>query len=471
MRVHVLVVCDQLDELARTAGALDAQRLAYSDFAVGYAYPVADPAGSGRLEDLASKRPNCSLVRCGEGGWSSAVEGLLADTEAAYLLVLRAGEMIFPEALERLVDLAEKGHDVVVGRRVGSPVWGATELRGPVAAVLVSTARARTSSVPTHGAVETVEAWLDGWHDTLLAAADSPVALEDYPVLAPSAGSTQGFVTVQQASAGWEGGTLLLGATIPTWDGPEPAFAVRGPGEIEFSVPTQSERSEESVRLTGRLDPATAALGGALGDGSWTVGVVTSAPGHATWTPLPHGGSLSALIGGRPVASTLRKQHLELQVGKVRRRYFKTDPAEAVITESVDGIELVLPLHDVHVAGTGVVHGSAFLGRLRIPATIRVDASRVSLHVWLSGLAGAYPLAVDFGHVKPVPLGMTLEVDGVGSMRMVATRRAAPGAAPSTPVDSPDTLLGRVRRVLPAPVANGLRRVPALRKWYAEHSG
>ena len=471
MRVHVLVLCDQLDELAGTSGALDAQRLAYSDFAVGYAYPDADPAAVDRLEDLASKRPNCSLVVSGEGGWSPAVERLLADTDAAYLLVLRVGETLFPEALERLVALADQGHDVVVGRRVGRPVWGAPGSRGPVAAALVSTARARTSGVPAQGAAERVEAWLDGWHEILLAAADSVVALEDYPVLASAGSSTPRFVTVQQPSAAWDGATLLLGATVPAPDGPEPAFAVRGPDGIEFPVPTQIQRSGESFRLSGRLDPATAALGGPLGDGSWTVGVSTSAPGDAAWTPLPQEARLSALIGGRPVVSTLREEHLELQVGKVRRRYFKADPAEASITESVDGIELVLPLHGVHVAGTDVVHGSAYLGRLRIPATIRVDGDNVFLHVWLSGLAGEYPVSVDFGHVKPVPLGMTLEADGVGSMRMVAPRRAAPGATTSTPVDSSDTLLGRVRRVLPAPVAHGLRKVPALRKWYAERTG
>ena len=133
--------------------------------------------------------------------------------------------------------------------------------------------------------------------------------------------------------------------------------------------------------------------------------------------------------------------------------------------------ELVLPLHGLHVADTHTVPGSVYLGGLKVPATILVDGGSVCLRVWLSGLAGRYPMSVAFGHVKRVPLGLVLEVDGVGSMKLVP--EPAPVAAPAaTTVDtSRGGLLARARQALPEPVAQGLRKVPLLRKWYAGRAG
>ncbi len=239
-------------------------------------------------------------------------------------------------------------------------------------------------------------------------------------------------------------------------------------------VATEREGREGTVHLSGEIDVQTAALGEPLPAGEWTVGVTATQPGFHAEGVLPKTDLAPALVGGRPVVPALRGDTLRLQVGRVRRNYFDADPATAHIIETARGTRLTLALDGLHVADTTSVSGSLILGRLKVPASVEVTDGRATLQAWLSGLAGSYPVSVDFGHERPVRTGLSLEVDGVGQMRLVRAAKQKPAGKPvqAPPQGQPAGVprrggLVRVREALPAPVLSGLSRVPGLKHWYA----
>ena len=465
MRALVIVLCDTLDQLGRTSGSLDDQTLGAADHSASYLGAGLGAEETQRLAALARRRPHVRAVATEDRGASLQAE--LTETGATHVLVVENGAHLQPEALERLLAVADKGSDVVVGRQVGRPTWGAGS-SGPVAAVLAAAPIVASLDVPA--GAPSAHAWLQRWHDALLAAPGEPGVLEDYPTLAADLGaSAPADLVIQRADGGWEAGTLVLDAVVsPGSSGlGEPTFVLWGLRGLEYLVETTVSAEDAGTRLTGRLDVRSGALGAPLPDGAWDVGIRAMGPGILQSSLVPRFELPAGIVEGRAVVSTLRTSHLKLQVGSVRRRFFRALPEAATITESATGTALALPLEGPHLADDEPLEGSLYLGGLRIPATITTTGGQAVLHAFLSGLAADYPMSVSFGHREPVSLGLTLAVDGAGAMRLVPRAAVSKPAAAPASAEAPTGRLARARRALPEPVVRGLKRVPGLSSWYA----
>lgn len=479
MKVRVLVLTERLDGLARTMRDLDAQALPYADFGVTYVARGLRGNDSAKLEELESRRPNVTVSTVPAGGdWSQAVASSMDSDAADHVLAIPLGAGLLPEALPRLVALAETGRAVVVARQIGRPAWERIDGTGPVTGLLVNSGVV-ASVAPPSGA-GTARDWIAAWHDAVLAGTTDAVVLDDYPVFRPSPDAVPANqVRVHSAEAAWHGNLLnvqaVVGTTSPKVD---PVLVLRGPEDLEYPVATELEGREGTVHLSGEIDVQTSASGRPLPPGEWTVGVMATQPGYLAEGYLPKTRLLDALVGGRPVVPTRRGDKLRLQVGAVRRNYFHADPATAQIVETARGTRLTLPLDNLHVADTTSVAGSLFLGRLKVPASVEVVDGRPTLQAWLSGLARSYPVSVDFGHVRPVKAGLKLVVDGAGQMSLMRAAVPKPKQRPSQ-VGSGNVSkaaprggsLARVRAALPAPVRSALSRVPGLKSWYAARTG
>ncbi len=455
-KVLVLVLTEPGDEFAQTTRDLDAQQLSYAEFAATFLVGTTDDAELARLARLVERRPNLATLPVTGGNWADAASKAIAGAGATHVLVVRSGTGLFPQALPRLVDVAAAGHDVVVGRQVGRPLWGSANGAGPVAAVLVAADHVPSGVQPRGG--QSAEEWLAGWHAAVLAATEKPAALEEYPTLrAVPTATAAPVIDIVSADATWTGRQISVRAGIrsatPELD---PVLVLRGPEGIEYRVPTDRQANGSVIELTGQVDVGTAALGAALTNGEWIVAVETTGPGQLFAAALPKVKLPAAIIDGRPVLVTVRAEHFELQVGLVRRGFFRAEPEEAEITESARGTVLSLPLRPLHSADTSSVPGRLLIGKLPVPAELDLSGERPLLKACLSGLSGSYPLSVAFGHLNPVSLKLLLVVDGTGQMELV--HRERPGSD-----DPTDTSTGgvraRVRDALPESVVSGLKKL------------
>ena len=163
---------------------------------------------------------------------------------ADHVLAMPLGAGLLPEALPRLVALAETGRAVVVARQIGRPAWERREGTGPVAALLVGSGVAASVSPPSGAA--TARDWLAAWHDAVLAETTDAVVLDDYPVFRPSPDALPAEqVRVHSAEATWEGNLLnvqaVVGTTSPKVD---PAWC----SEVPRTSSTPSRPSWRVVR-------------------------------------------------------------------------------------------------------------------------------------------------------------------------------------------------------------------------------
>ncbi len=124
MKVRVLVLTERLDGLARTMRDLDAQAFPYADFGVTFVARGLGRNESAKLEELESRRPNVTVSTVPAGGdWSQAITSSMDAGAADHVLAMPLGAGLLPEALPRLVALAETGRAVVVARQIGRPAW------------------------------------------------------------------------------------------------------------------------------------------------------------------------------------------------------------------------------------------------------------------------------------------------------------------------------------------------------------
>jgi hypothetical protein len=231
------------------------------------------------------------------------------------------------------------------------------------------------------------------------------------------------------------------------------------------------------------INPATAAIGGELPDGTWHV------EAELVWDDVYAAARLGAcdvrpaLVGGRIVTRSPFACALELDVGISRRGVVHPEPGDASISETVAGTVLTFYLPDVYVYGPAQVEGQLSLGRLALPAELVARDGTAIVNAFVSGLAGSYSISTQFGTPRPVATGLDLEVSGVGRMGVVrpearqATSDARAAAVRRPPRDQPSRewstsehrrqpLAQRARKRLPAPVADLLARWPASRSLY-----
>ena len=314
----------------------------------------------------------------------------------------------------------------------------------------------------------------------------------------PELGSAGPAVTVESVT--WSDGSLQL--TLRTAGGESAAGRAvlqltHDETRETFLVPaeTSTDGSDSGLRIEAAVAPTrTPAEGQPLAAGTWRVDLVLAAEGETgTAAPVPWAPCPPALVGGTavvpaPATTAGSPPSLTLDVGPMAHPLLSgLDPAEATVTESVVGSELVLDLPQLHVFGSDGLDGSIALGKMRLPARLRVRDARAQLVALVSGLAGQSALSAQFG---PGPLratGLSLQINGVGAMSVIKTPPPAPkppGAKPaSTPkpvakakkrrkrkVEPPRTgLAADLRRAVPAPlepVVKRLAAMPAARRLY-----
>ncbi|KQT93598.1 hypothetical protein ASG49_00920 [Marmoricola sp. Leaf446] len=464
LTVFVLVEDDH--GLVETIRALDLQTLGRADHRVVLVPTSTDDTLLARLQLLERRRPHVTLA-----GRSSTVGGAMLEAMQAHaadvVVPVRLGTRLMPEALARLA-AAPTGH-AVVGRRSGTdsflPAPGPLTDLVPWAVVAVSGARAVAAAEAAADAAD-AGAWVARWQRAVLDAdADADAQqLVDRPMARGEQLARESLVEVPDSRLAWDGARITLEVHLGgLTDLDEATFFVHAAdsGE-EHPFPAAVTQRDQHVVLEGALDLSSVS-GVELPDGEWLVGFDVRSGGWRGRGRVPNTEIEPGLVRGRPVLRSLRRRYLALQVGAVKRNFIDADPRSAEIVESVRGTRLRLPLRHLHVAETEAVSGQLLLGGLAVAAEIVSTPGGARLEAWLSGLAGTYDLGARFGHRRPVPTGLTLEVDGVGRMRLVATPPPS-ASAPAAVLSRAQQVRARLRSALPGPVKRAVRHAVGARR-------
>lgn len=455
LTVFVLVEDDH--GLVETIRALDLQTLGRTDYRVVLVPTSTDDTLLARLQLLERRRPHVTLA-----GRSSTVGRAMLEAMQAHaadvVVPVRLGTRLMPEALARLAQ-ASTGH-AVVGRRSGTdsflPAPGPLTDLVPWAVVAASGDRAVDAAEAAADAAD-AGAWVIRWQRAVLDADAEAHQLVDRPMARGDQLARESLVEVPDSRLAWDGARITLEVHLGgLTDLDEATFFLHAAdsGE-EHPFPAALTQRDQHVVLEGALDLASVS-GGELPDGEWLVGFDVRSGGWRGRGRVPNTEIEPGLVRGRPVLRSLRRRYLALQVGAVKRNFIDADPRSAEIVESVRGTRLRLPLRHLHVAETEAVSGQVLLGGLAVAAEIVSTPGGARLEAWLSGLAGTYDLGARFGHRRPVPTGLTLEVDGVGRMRLVATPTPPP-SAPAAVLSRAQRVRGRVRAAVPGPVKRAVR--------------
>ncbi|MBO0811621.1 MAG: glycosyltransferase family 2 protein, partial [Microlunatus sp.] len=115
----LIVAGDLADQLGRIVAALDDQSLPYSRYEAIFLDPESSDGTSERLRDLAERRPNVRVQATEEAGLRAGVEAAHGE----FVLCLGPDDVLFPDGLATLLDVAADGHDIVLaGGRESGPV-------------------------------------------------------------------------------------------------------------------------------------------------------------------------------------------------------------------------------------------------------------------------------------------------------------------------------------------------------------
>lgn len=108
------------DRLPGLVGALDDQTLPYSRYETIFLDPGSTDGTSERLGELADRRPNVRVLG-GDSGAGPELRSVLNAARGEFVLFLGRDDLLFPEGLSALLDVAAEGHDVVLAR--GGSTW------------------------------------------------------------------------------------------------------------------------------------------------------------------------------------------------------------------------------------------------------------------------------------------------------------------------------------------------------------
>ena len=463
--------------------SLDAQTAPLDEFEVLVPIDGVSPQTRARLEELAVRRPNVSVV-----------PGTAADAAAAgqgtWLLVIpaalpRAGALLQAEALERLTRFAQEHDcDAVVARldvEGGSLVLDLAT--GDVPRVHGISATAVTPGLALLRrdlAVDEGVPMTPAELAAVLASTEKVGVAGAYESLTiPAARSAAHGPTVHSASAHWVDGVVAIEVAGTTdASGPVLLSARHRRTRLEYWLDGEGKAADGEFRATARLDVRTAALGEPLPAGRWTVSVgVHGGEGWSARTPVPATGLPAALVDEVVVAVDPKATDLVLDVGATSVPAIPTIPPEAVtITESVRGTLLEAVLPAVHAAGSARIAGSIQLGGFVLPGYLVGRDGAAVLECYLSGLSGTMTISTRFGRVL-APCGLDVTIDAVGGMSVSATPpkvtkavTAAGGAAEPGEIGT----LQRIRRAVPAPLEPAVRKAranPTAKRLYRRLSG
>ena len=380
-RMTVVVPLGDASALATTVSSLDHQTLPYSEFDVVFVGHEA--AASPRLTRLADRRPNMR------------VSPELPAVAGEYALRLTVGDALVPDALERLHAAARAaGAAAVTGRRGGSAPVAHSDGAGPAVVAFESST------------VSTVDDLDPSAVDTLPPA--SVVSVVDHPVLiTDKRGRSLG--EPRPVETEWVPTGLSLAVE---GEGVAPVVVLQGAHGHEYLVPTTGEHT----RFTAVIDVRTAANGEPLDDGPWHVALWPAASDSVV--PLAASTRSFAVIDGTLLSTRADDGALVLEVGRVSANPCRPRPGDSSVVESATGTHLLMPLPQIYGYGDTPVSGKINVGSLPLPAQLVVRGGVVQLEALVSGLAGRYPLSTAFGAKRPKPTGLTLIVDGDGTMQV-----------------------------------------------------
>ncbi|WP_375424994.1 hypothetical protein [uncultured Friedmanniella sp.] len=381
---------------------------------------------------LAARRPN---VRIAE---SSTPRHDLYTGE--YVLPLGADQRLFPDALVRMLDLAQAHRlDAVAGRQVspGAPLDPSLlqedgEVVGDPGRVLDGPVVLRRSSRLEPGGQDT--------GDLRAGVLSSyPATCVEPPAQVPATSAP----VARRPRLSWDGPVLDIAVDV-TLDDPDlgalrPVLLLRQLGSaVTFLLPTTGELATAlgltTWQTAGRLDVRTAAAGSPLPVAEYQVDVVLV--GDATSTAaaaLPQSDAEPALVGNVVVVTAAVDGRLQLDVGPGRHLpEAPVPPTATTIEESGSGCLLEVALPGWHVVEGQPLPARLALDRRQTPAKLVPRDGGVVLQGWVSGLAGAYDLSWRLGSMPLQPLGLSLRLAGDGTPSVVRQKpvEATPPPAP-----------------------------------------
>ena len=199
----------------------------------------------------------------------------------------------------------------------------------------------------------------------------------------------------------------------------------------EWRVPDEdvvlaADSNSGDVHVTGRIRPDTMAAGEPLPLGRWipALRVVEEGLDRRVRIPFSRRSAGASYVASRTTVSFNDAGKLALDVGATGRAVVpRLIPDLASVSEDSHGSLLRVELTGLDLPKDAELGGHLRIGKLPVPATIRVDGGRPVLQAWVSGLAGSYPLATKFSSAPYAPTGLALEIDGVGRMTTRGMKR------------------------------------------------
>jgi len=494
-RITVIAHVESNDSaLVELVESLDAQSLSCRDFVVVLLVPEMAVSLRRRLEQLAGRRPNVA-VQPFDGPWSDALHSASAQVAAPSVLPLsphlNGGALrLHPEALSRLADFLDTNEcDVVFARASWTSEQAPIpfDLRHDVARADETTARRlvgvatpvyRSEVVRTHQVFEEASD-LDGIDASLRIG-----IMGSYPVLAGLSGAVDSappdedpvVPRIQNVTASWRNGRILLAADPRSSDGDQPCLLSirRSDTGLEYWLPTAPDAPS-----AWEVDIRSAALGAPLPDGQWSLKINTyTADGEpvarSSVPPTPLG---TGVVDGRLVVPAGVKGAFVIDVGATKLPpVFSLDADQVQITEDARGALFTARMPKVHTTSPAVIDGAITLDRFSLPARLVADEHEVRLQFFVSGLAGENALSTRFGAAPAAPTGLNLVITGTGDIGVAPTPPPPPAAArkptappkPTTPprkptkkavAPKPTHMVTRLRRAVPAPLEPMARRL------------
>jgi len=502
-KISVVAYVDSYDAaLVDLVKSIDAQSLSYRDFELIFLVAEAETTLRGRLEQLARYRPNVE-ARLSEGDWSEALVSVSGEVAAPLVLPLAPRvnggvARLHAEGLQRLSDFLQDHQCDLVAARASSPAKATpipaffrhdqapAEPRFLTAIVGNSIFGYRSEFVRRNGLVlDTSSA------QKISEITDRIGILGSCPIVAQYGGpdsatpggepavATPGE-TFTGVSASWrEGGIRFATESLTTKEPMTVHLSIlHAASGVEYWLPTTTEETRG-----WDLDVRSAALGGPLADGRWTVMINAYGDGDTPLlrSPFPARHLTTGLVDGKLIAPTDVDGAFVIDVGATRVPGVPhLDLDHVQITEDARGPLLTAQLPDVHTAGSSMVDGVVILDRLKLPARLYPDKKGARLECYVSGLAGERVLVTKFGASPAAPTGLSLVISPVGRLSVIETPTVPQAAGPPaerTPADSKSsplihprgTVLSRVRHAVPdplEPVAQRLRRNRLARRIY-----
>jgi hypothetical protein len=486
-RITVIAHVETNDStLAELVESFDAQSLSYRDFSVVLLVPESAAALRRRLEQLTARRPNV-VIQPFEGGWSDALCSTSGAVATPLILPLSpdlcgGATRLHPEALRRLSDFFETNDcDVVLARasRSSAQIPIPFELRRDVPRIGRETAPKLLSAAALAYRTKYIRAHGPVGHASDLAEIDPSTTigvLGSYPIVAQRCGVDDSppqdalSPRVVEVTASWRNGRILLAADMANGEDNQTCLLsiVEPVSGLEYWLPTASDAAS-----AWELDVRSAALGGPLSDGQWSVmSNVYAADGEpVARSSVPATALETGIVDGKLVVGASSKGTLVIDVGATRSSpVASVDVDQVHITEDVRGALFRAHLPKVYATGPGAIDGAIMLDRFRLPARLVADQQGVSLQFFVSGLAGESSLFTQFGASPAAATGLNLVISGTGEMGVTPTppppeppksppaARPKPPRAPAVP-PKPVPVLRRLRRSVPEPLEPLARRL------------